>query len=149
MRVLMLSKACIVGAYQKKLEELAKLPEMELVVLTPPAWRDDRGEQVLERVYTEGYELRTTPIRFAGRFHLHYYPRLRQEFEAIQPDLFHIDEEPYNLATRQAMGLARRAGIPACFFTWQNLARRYPPPFRWWERYNFAQATCALISTSR
>ena len=43
MRVVMLSKACIVGAYQRKLEELARLPGLELTVLVPPSWRDDRG----------------------------------------------------------------------------------------------------------
>ncbi|MEI2690782.1 MAG: hypothetical protein V9H69_14150 [Anaerolineae bacterium] len=45
MRIAMLSKAVIVGAYQRKLEELARLPEVELIVLTPPAWRDSRGER--------------------------------------------------------------------------------------------------------
>ena len=43
LRVLMISKACIVGAYQKKLEEIAKLPDVELTVVVPPYWRDERG----------------------------------------------------------------------------------------------------------
>lgn len=144
MRIVLLSKACIVGAYQRKLEELARLQGTELTVLTPPSWRDSRGEQRLERVYVSGYELRETPLVLNGRFHLHHYPRLRAELEQIRPDLLHIDEEPYNLATRLAMGLARQMAIPACFFTWQNLQRRYPPPFSWWERYNFAHAAHAI-----
>jgi len=144
MRVVMLSKACIVGAYQRKLEEIARHPDISLTVLTPPFWQDSRGKQVLERVFTRGYELRETPIRFNGRFHLHYYPRLASELKALRPDLLHIDEEPYNFATRHAMGLARRSQIPALFFTWQNLNRRYPPPFRWWERYNYRHAAFAI-----
>jgi len=140
----MLSKACIVGAYQRKLEELAKLPGLDLTVLVPPSWRDDRGEQKLERTYTTGYDLRETRIAFNGRFHLHYYPRLGKHLGELQPDLLHIDEEPYNLATRHAMGLARKRKIPACFFTWQNLDRRYPPPFRWWEQYNYHHADFAI-----
>jgi len=144
MRVVMLSKACIVGAYQRKLEELARLPGIELTVLVPPSWRDNRGEQKLERTYTEGYELREIPIAFNGRFHMHYYPRLGKQLQELQPDLLHIDEEPYNLATRHAMGLARKRSIPACFFTWQNLDRRYPPPFRWWEQYNYNHADFAI-----
>mgnify|MGYP001118916592 CR=1 FL=1 len=43
MRVLMVSKACVVGAYQKKLEELAALPGVELTAVVPPEWRDERG----------------------------------------------------------------------------------------------------------
>jgi glycosyltransferase involved in cell wall biosynthesis len=144
MRVLMISKACVVGAYQRKLEELARLPGMELVVLVPPSWRDSRGEQPLERAFTRGYELRTTPIAFNGRFHLHFYPRLAAEYKALRPDLVHIDEEPYNLATRQAIGLAQRWRIPACFFSWQNLYRRYPPPFGLWERYVLRHAAYAI-----
>ena len=50
MRVLMLSKACVVGAYQRKLEELARLPELELTVIVPPYWRDERGIVELERL---------------------------------------------------------------------------------------------------
>lgn len=144
MRVLMISKACVVGAYQRKLEELAQLPGVELVVLVPPSWRDSRGEQPLERAFTRGYELRTTPVAFNGRFHLHFYPRLAAEFAALRPDLVHMDEEPYNLATRQAVGLAQRWRIPACFFSWQNLYRRYPPPFGLWERYTLTRAAYAI-----
>ena len=140
MHVVMISKACIVGAYQKKLEELAREPDMRLTVLTPPAWKDDRGEQLLERVFTRGYELRVTPLAFNGHFHFHYYPRLAAELDELRPDLLHIDEEPYNWATRRAMAQAVRRGIPGLFFTWQNINRRYPPPFVWWERYNYRHA---------
>lgn len=144
MRVVMLSKACVVGAYQRKLEELAKQPEMNLTVLVPPSWRDSRGEQVLERAFVQGYTLQTTPVAFNGRFHLHFYPQLGKELERLQPDVLHIDEEPYNFATRHAMGHARRLDIPACFFTWQNLNRRYPLVVRRWERFNFAHAAHAI-----
>jgi len=140
MHVVMISKACIVGAYQKKLEELAREPDLRLTVLVPPSWKDDRGEQRLERVFTQGYELRMTPLAFNGHFHFHYYPRLASELDDLRPDLLHIDEEPYNWATRRAMGQAVKRDIPALFFTWQNINRRYPPPFAWWERYNYRHA---------
>ena len=47
MRVVMVSKAVVVGAYQRKLEELARLPGVELTALAPPLWRDSRGETSL------------------------------------------------------------------------------------------------------
>ena len=144
MHVVMISKACIVGIYQKKLEELAQEPDIRLTVLTPPSWKDDRGVQQLERVFTKGYELRTTPITLNGHFHFHFYPRLATELDELQPDLLHIDEEPYNLATRWAMSQAVKRDIPALFFTWQNILRKYPVPFRWWERYNYNHARHAI-----
>ena len=144
MHVVMISKACIVGTYQKKLEALAQEHDIRLTVLVPPSWRDDRGEQKLERVFTQGYTLQEIKLALNGRFHFHFYPRLHAHLDALQPDLLHIDEEPYNLATLLAMRWAVRRQIPALFFTWQNIHRHYPPPFRWWERYNYRHARHAI-----
>ncbi|MBM3150529.1 MAG: glycosyl transferase family 1, partial [Chloroflexi bacterium] len=74
--MLMLSKACIVGAYQKKLEELARFPDVELTVVVPPCWRDERGVMRLEREHTQGYELAVERMALNGHFHLHFYPGL-------------------------------------------------------------------------
>jgi glycosyltransferase involved in cell wall biosynthesis len=140
----MISKAVVVGAYQRKLEELACLPDMALTAIAPPAWRDSRGETRLERMYTAGYRLVETPIALNGHFHTHFYPRLAAELTAARPDLVHVDEEPYNMATWQAIRWANAHGVPAVFFTWQNLHRRYPPPFRWIEQYNHRHAAHAI-----
>ena len=144
MHVVMISKACIVGTYQRKLEELARLPGLRLTVIVPPSWRDSRGVTPLERVYTQGYDLLVTPLALNGHFHLHFYPRLGRLLRHLDPELLHIDEEPYNLATWQAMRFAHRRSVPACFFTWQNLRRAYPPPFRWFERSSYARSTHAI-----
>ena len=140
MRVLMVSKACVVGAYQTKLEELARLPEMALTVVVPPSWRDEQGLVELERRHTAGYDLVVEPMAFNGDYHLHYYPRLGRRVRQVRPDLVHIDEEPYNLATAHALRLARRAGAHSLFFSWQNILRRYPLPFRLIERYVLSRA---------
>lgn len=147
MRVLMLSKACIVGIYQPKLEAIARRG-VELTVLVPPSWRDERGAQQLERSFTAGYTLRPIPIRFNGSFHLHHYPTLAREISQLRPQIVHIDEEPYNLATWQALRLARRAGVNSLFFTWQNIPRRYPPPFSWGERWVMRRADYAIAGTA-
>ena len=146
MRVLMLSKACIVGIYQPKLEAIARRG-VELKALVPPFWRDERGVQRLERRYTAGYDLSAIPIRFNGNFHLHHYPTLGREIAAFQPQIAHIDEEPYNLATWQALYLARRAGAKTLFFSWQNISRPYPPPFSWGESWALRNADYALAGT--
>ena len=134
MRVLMLSKACLVGTYQTKLEAIARLPDVELVAVVPPSWDDPSGRTVLERRHTEGYELLVAPIRFNGRYHIYYFPDLPKRLVRYRPDVVHIDEEPYNLATWLAMRQARAVGAKTLFFSWQNLERRYPPPFNWMER---------------
>ena len=138
MRVLMISKACLIGPYQRKLEEIARFPDIELMVVTPPMWREHKRIIRLERMYTTGYQLIAEPMLFNGNYHLHWYPFLGRRMRRYAPDVVHIDEEPYNLSTFLALSLARRIGARSLWFTWQNLNRRYPLPFRWIEQYNFA-----------
>ncbi len=146
LHVVMVSKALVVGAYQRKAEEIARRG-VKLTVLVPPSWRDRRGRQVATARHTEGYTLRSIPLWLNGNFHLHWYPTLARELAHLQPDLLHMDEEPYNLATYLGLRAARRLGIPSLFFTWQNLLRGYPPPFAWWERTNYASAAYALAGS--
>ncbi len=145
MRVLMISKALVAGTSQRKLEELAKFPGIELTLVTPDYWQSDDGsKQVLERLYTHGYRMIVVPIALNGNFHLHYYPHLSKIMSKVNPEIVHIDEEPYNFATFQAMRLAVKQKARALFFTWQNLYRKYPPPFRQMELYNYRHASVAL-----
>src|SRR2546430_2107253 len=100
MRVLMLSKALVSGTSQRKLEELAKYPDIELTLVTPPYWQHDNGtRQELEQLYTSGYQMIVTPMLLNGNYHLHTYPKLGQIMRQIRPEIVHIDEEPFNLAT--------------------------------------------------
>lgn len=144
MRVLMVSKACVVGAYQRKLEEIGRHRDVELTVVVPPAWQEAGRSIPLERRYTDGYRLEVEPVALNGRFHLHFYPRLGRRIRQVQPEIVHIDEEPYNLATFQAICLGKQVGARTVFFTWQNLYRRYPPPFSWMERYVLRSADAAI-----
>ena len=148
MRVMMISKACLVGAYQRKLEEIARFPGVELMVVVPPSWRDGSRVTRLERAYTAGYELVVEPIAFNGNFHLHYYPRLGRRLRAFAPDVVHVDEEPYNVATLHALWMAKRARVRVLWFTWQNLNRRYPLPFRLIERFNLRHADYAIAGSA-
>lgn len=140
----MLSKALVVGAYQRKLAELARLPDIELTAVVPPSWRDRRGTVSLQRVYTDNYRLVVAPLAFNGQYHLHFYPTLGRLLRNLQPDILHVDEEPYNMATWQALRIGASLGAAGLFFTWQNLPRRYPWPFAHFERVNFQRARHAI-----
>ncbi|HEX9132136.1 MAG TPA: glycosyltransferase family 4 protein [Ktedonobacteraceae bacterium] len=145
MRVLMISKTFVASTSQRKLEELAKCPGIELTLMTPPYWQSDDGsKQVLEPLFTNGYRMIITPMVFNGHFHIYYYPQLKKIMREVRPDIVHIDEEAYNFATFQTMRLARQHKIPALFVAWQNIYRNYPPPFRQLELYNYRHAHLAL-----
>lgn len=145
MKVLMLSKACLVGSYQTKLEAIARHDDVDLTAIVPPIWYDPAGPVKLERAHTEGYRLLVDPIRFNGQFHTYYFPRLKQRLATLRPDVVHIDEEPYNLSTWLAMRQARRGGAKTLFFSWQNLRRSYPFPFSLMEKQVLSTIDYAIV----
>ncbi len=136
MKIVLLSKAMVVGPYQKKLEELAKLPNVDLTLVVPPVWNEPHGvgPQRFDPQHTTGYEVVIAPMQFNGKFHYHYYPTIGRILRDRRPDVFHIDEEPYNFATYHAMQAGKKVGARMCFFTWQNIFKRYPAPFAQMER---------------
>ena len=144
----MLSKALVTGAYQRKCEELAQLPGVELTVVVPPYWQEAGRRIDLERLHTAGYELIVEAMRFNWHFHVHYYPGLARQVRRLQPDILHIDEEPYNLASFLALRLGRQVGARCLFFTWQNLYRRYAFPFSWLESYVLRHAAYAIAGNA-
>ena len=149
MRILMLSKALVNGAYQKKCEELAALPDVELIVAVPPAWREPRvGVIRLERRFTAGYQLVTLPMMFNGRHHLHFYPTFERLVRRTRPDIVHVDEESFNLATFLALRAGVRHGARCCFYNYANIDRFYPPPFNLFERYAFRHAAHAFACSA-
>jgi glycosyltransferase involved in cell wall biosynthesis len=144
-KVLVLSKALVVGTYQRKLELIAQAPDVELVAVVPTYWREPGvGTIPLERAHTQGYRLLVHPIALNGRFHLFFWPFLGRLLRREQPDVLHVDEESFNLATFQALLLGKRVGARCLFFNWANLYRRLPPPFSWFERFNLAHAAYAV-----
>lgn len=135
MRVLLFSKAALRAVYHKQYEHLSAHPAItELLIVVPPFWNEPRvGRIPLEPVEPQGYRLEVTPLRWNGRYHLYYAPRLPRLLRQFRPDLVHVDEEVYNFATYHAVLMARRVDADTVAFCWQNIYRRYPPPFRWFE----------------
>ncbi|MBH28136.1 MAG: glycosyl transferase family 1 [Chloroflexi bacterium] len=128
-KVALLSKACVTRVYRSKLDEIVKQSDVDLTVIVPPEWRDERGTLPFEVTENAGYDIRVEPIAFNGSYHCHFYPGLRRRLYEIDPDVLHIDEEPYNFATGHAMWVARGHRCKTLFFSWQNINKHYPWPF--------------------
>lgn len=144
----MVSKALVVGAYHKKLEEIAAHPDVDLVAVVPTSWREGAFERRLERTTASGFQLVVSPIAANGNFHLFFFPQLGKILDEHRPDIVHVDEEPYNFATFMAVRQSRARRIPSIFFTWQNLNRRYPLPFAMMERCIYRTAACGIAGTN-
>lgn len=131
----MISKACYVAVYRKKLEELARNTTIRLMLIVPPYWRMGRKKAMLEPGEAPGYRMAVENPLFNGRFHLHFYHHLGKYLREFQPDIVHIDEEPYDMVALHALWLGRKMKARVLFFTWQNIYRRFPPPFGLMESY--------------
>jgi glycosyltransferase involved in cell wall biosynthesis len=145
LRVVVISKAHVVAAYQTKLEALARQPGLELVAVAPTAWREPGvGTTRLEPRFTAGYRLVALPLALNGQHHLFFWRGLGPLLRRVRPQVLHIDEESFNLATFQAMRMGVALGARCCFFNWANIDRWYPPPFAFFERYSFRHASHAV-----
>ncbi|MBI4546342.1 MAG: glycosyltransferase family 4 protein [Ignavibacteriae bacterium] len=139
----MISKALVVGAYHQKLVELTKLG-IDVHVVIPKSW----GHQFPEITKGNGYSIHFLPVYLSGENHFHFYSDLKKTVQSVRPDVLHIDEEPYSVVTYQAMRLAKGYSISSLFFTWQNIYKRYPFPFSWFEIYNYSHASVAIAGNN-
>lgn len=140
---MLVSKAYVSAEYRRKAELLAA-QGVDLTLVAPPSWKIEGGESALEAGEARGYRLEVLPLAFNGHFHLHWFRGLGRLIDRVRPDIVHIEEEPYNLATALALRAAKRSGARSVFFTWQNLNRRYPLPFRLLERCCYRAADHAI-----
>lgn len=72
---------------------------------------------------------------------------LRQLIADVHPDVLDIHEEPVSLAARQWL-TAAPPDLPVVMYTAQNIDKRYPPPFSWFERDAF-RSVAAFYPCSR
>lgn len=144
MKVLLVSKTLAEFPEEAgKALEISKLG-VELSVIVPVRWRGRPVEA--HRLKSEAYELLTHNCWFSDResrrlrYHLHFYSGISRVIGSSRWDLVHIDEEPMNFATYHALHGCRKKERRAVFTTWQNLMKRYPPPFEFFEKYIFENA---------
>ncbi len=135
MKVLLASKALVVGAHHDKLRALSSLDDMDILAVVPDRWVESGHVAMAEQPSPRGYAIEHVSLALNGHYHLYWFRELRRLVRRFRPDVLHIDEEPYNLAAALACRDARDYGAAPVFFAWQNLTRRYPLPVRWIENY--------------
>lgn len=149
MRVAIISKTFVAVPAQRQLEWLAAQAAIDLTLITPNRWRtDDGGLMAFTPVHTAGYQVMPLTLRANGCYHRYQYVGLGRALAAIKPDLIHVDEEPYNPATWQSLWLAQREHVPAIGVSWQNLLRRYPPPYGWMERWSYRHLAAIIAGNA-
>ncbi len=156
MKVLAISHACVVDVNQQLFAELAKFEDLEIALVIPRVFNTDlRGKlkfSVLSNFDGKIFAMR--PL-FAGKnrllgnkgIHLYFYPYWWKPVREFNPDIIHIDEEPWSLSTLQFALSGAKSGAKILFYSKQNILKRLPFPFSIFERTVFRVSNCAVALT--
>lgn len=150
MKLLIVSHACATPVNQKFFAAVEQISGWSLSLVAPREWRDDYGTvRELTRWPSFQGRLYPVPVWGSGNVPLHVYrSSFRSLLRTIEPDAIYVHHEPYAAATAQIYTANRLwHGCPIGFFTWQNLKKAYPPPFRQTERMVFRQSAFACAGS--
>jgi glycosyltransferase involved in cell wall biosynthesis len=113
--------------------------DWEVTAVAPRFMHGDLRPIELEPITGEACDTKPVRVRLSKRPHWMAYERSVRELLRAEWDLIHCWEEPYVFAGFQ---IARWTPprVPFVFWTAQNIAKRYPPPFRWFEQYCLGRA---------
>lgn len=146
MTLLVVSHPCVTPVNQAFYAEVERQTGWDLTLVGPASWEGEYGTRTLERWPAFEGDLRPIPVWFSGNVPLHVYRSLFVSLlREVAPDAIFLHHEPYAAATAQVF-LANRLSVqcPIGFFTWQNIEKTYPFPFRRLERMVYRQADYAV-----
>jgi glycosyltransferase involved in cell wall biosynthesis len=105
----------------------------EVTAAAPASFAGDLRRIALEPIEHEACRVVPLPMAFVAVPHLMFYGRGTHSLLRERWDVIHCWEEPYVAAAYQ---IARAAApdVRFVFATFQNIAKRYPPPLSWFER---------------
>jgi glycosyltransferase involved in cell wall biosynthesis len=145
MRVLRISHSAVVNSWRQR-ERLLETAGVDVTLATAAAW-EEGGSLV---TFTPSGDDFAVPVRTLG-----HQPNLfvfdpRPLWKLLGDgawDLVDIHEEPCSLAVAEVLALRwlRARGTPYLLYSAQNIDKRYPPPFRWFERWSLKGAAGAYV----
>jgi glycosyltransferase involved in cell wall biosynthesis len=114
----------------------------DVTVAAPGSFHGDLGPIALEAAQDRSPEpvrLVAVPMRHSRYPHAMRWGRELRALLADRWDVVHVWEEPYVLAGAQVARWHKTGAL--VFSTFQNIAKRYPPPLGWFERYAMRRAS--------
>ena len=135
-RLLSIGHSYVVSLNRKLPEEIARASNgaWEVTAVAPSFVQSGLGPIDIERQNVEQLSLKILPLHLTGFPQLLFYGRQLRDLLRERWDVVHCWEEPYVLVGGQVAWFTPRT-TPLAFYTFQNLDKRYPPPFGRIERY--------------
>lgn len=151
-RVLWIWHAAVVAEYQKPLDLLGRSDDLEMALLVPHRWPERSGQMVhAEGPVSDSYRFIKARTLFTGLYYIYIFPSLLYQFLRYKPDIIYCYEEAHTLMAACTL-LLRRIFLPrskVLLYAAQNIKKRYPIPFRLFERYAFRRGDAILTCGTR
>lgn len=104
---------------------------VDVTLIVPAGWPGAGNEVTLS---AEPFPVIELDVRRGGDVNRHSFRQpLESLIRSLQPDLLDVHEEPVSVAARQWLRAAP-TNLPIVMYTAQNIDKRFPPPFCWYER---------------
>jgi L-malate glycosyltransferase len=150
MYLLVVSHSCATPINQQIYAELERQTGWKITLVVPDAWKDEFGNILSKEKWPEfSGDLIRIPVWNSGNIILHIYKENWGAFlDAGRFDAIYVNHEPYALATAQlCWANSRTLKAPFGFYSCQNILKKYPPPFSWFERTVFRKSCFAFPIT--
>lgn len=142
-RLITVAHSYCVDLNRRLAQEIAATGEWDVTAVGPARFHGDFGWQTFEPRASEACATVPIPTHFSQHVHLMLYGRRLGELLREPWDLVHCWEEPY-VASAAQVAFSARPEAPVVFATFQNIAKHYPPPFNWFERYTMSRAAVVI-----
>lgn len=139
-RLLTIGHSYVVGLNRRLPHELARAGagKWEVTAVAPEFIHGDLRPISLEAFPNEANRLVSVRAYLTRRPHVMAYGRSLRRLFAEPWDLIHCWEEPYIVAGGQIARWAGRRRL--VYYTFQNISKRYWPPFNWIEQSSLARS---------
>lgn len=143
-RVVLIGHTYTVKSNRDKIRRLAACPDLEVHLIVPLEWRHQTAG--LQRAGISGqeggYTLHALPVFRSGNNKRFLFRGIIRLLKELQPDIIHLEEEPFNRVTLQIVLLARLflKNSRIILFTWENIYKKFKIHYRLLEKYNITHA---------
>lgn len=145
MKILLVSHSSVLKSHRQKLVILSKTYGHDITLAAPPYWYEG-GVKVLFTKddgllkYAEGRGFFRAKNSFV-------YTNAAQIIKQADPDLVHIEEEPFDPMCLQFAREAKKAAKKSIFFTWENINKKHSLLYALCEKYAFRHAAGAIAGS--
>ena len=142
-RLLTIGHSYAVAVNRRLADALAGTGEWQVTAVAPARFRGDFGWHTLDTSPGERCTVEAVPVYCSRPVHVMTYGWRLRTLLRQRWDLVHCWEEPYVAAAAQ-VACWTPPGVPLVFATFQNIDKRYPPPFGYFDRYARSRASGAI-----